>query len=172
MNKNLLAAILMSAGALLLFLFVMPQYDTWSAAREALQQRTQLLTDARAAQAQITKLNQSYTAQQSSVTKILLALPKKQQIDYLTSSIQTAAQQSGLQMKSISFGDITKGAGDYQTIKVHVELIGRYPALLVLLGNLEQSLRLYDVNRIQASEVSGSTGALTINLDLTAYSLK
>ena len=162
----------MSVEALLFFLLVLPQFNDWSSAREALDQRTQLLVDVKAAQAHIASLNQSYAAQKTSIDKILLALPKKQQVDYLTSSIQTAAQQSGMELKSISFGDVTKGKGEYQAIQIHIELVGRYPVLLSLLGNLEQSLRLYDVARIQASELSGSEGTLTISLDLIAYSLK
>ncbi len=172
MNKNLLAAILVSAEALLFFLLVLPQFNDWTAARAALDQRTRLLADAQAAQANITKLGRDYTAQQASIDKILLALPKKQRIDYLTSSIQAAAQQSGLELKSINFGATIKGKGEYQAVQIHLELSGRYPALLLLLGNLEQSLRLYDVARVQVSELSGSSGILTINLDLLAYSLK
>lgn len=172
MNKNLLATILMSAEALLFFVLILPQYHAWTSAREALKQRTQLLTDAQAAQARITQLNREYTTQQESIKKILLAFPKKQQVDYLTSSIQNAVQQSGMELKLINFGNVVKGKGEYQATQIHIELLGSYPALLLLLGNLEQSLRLYDVARIQASEISGSAGVLNITLDLTAYSLK
>ncbi|MDO8583643.1 MAG: type 4a pilus biogenesis protein PilO [bacterium] len=172
MNKNLLAAIIMSAEALLLFVVVLPQFDRWSSAREALGQRTQLLTDATAAQANIVKLNQTYTAQKTSIDKILIALPPKQHIDYLTSSIHSAAQQSGLELKSINFGNAAVGKGEYRAIQIRLELAGRYPALLAMLGNLEQSVRLYDVARVQVSELSGSDGTLAINLDLIAYSLK
>ena len=171
MNKNLLAAILMSTEALLLFVVVLPQFDRWSAAREALSQRTQLLADATAAQANIVKLNQSYSAQKTSIDKILIALPPKQHLDYLTSSIQSAAQQSGVELKAINFGSAAAGKGEYRATQIHLELAGRYPALLMLLGNLEKSVRLYDVARVQVSG-SGSAGSLAINLDLIAYSLK
>ncbi|MEK7583473.1 MAG: type 4a pilus biogenesis protein PilO [Patescibacteria group bacterium] len=171
MNKNLFATILISAELILFFLVVLPRFDDWSAAREAHTQRTALLADTEAAQKNIVKLNQDYVGQQASINKILLALPRKKQLDYLTSSLQAAAQQSGLELRSISFGDAAKKKGEYQVIEMHIELFGRYPALLTMLGNLEQSLRLYDVSRIQVSELSGSTGSLNITLDLVAYSL-
>lgn len=42
-----------------------------------------------------------------------------------------------------------------------------------MLGSLEQSLRLYDVTRIDAGEDSSAGGgSLAITLDLVTYSLK
>ncbi len=173
MNKSLIAALCISVEAVLFFMFVMPQFNQLSGARKTLDERTALLADTKAAQDNIIRLEENYKTNEGSIQKILLAIPKDRRLDYITSSIQIAADSSGMKLKAISFGEVAKNTGEYQTLPIHTELTGTYTQLLKMLGSLEQSLRLYDVTRIDAGEDSSAGGgSLAITLDLVTYSLK
>ena len=172
MNKNLLAAIVLSGVAVLFFLFVMPRFDELSAARKTLANRTQLLADVQAAQTNLSTLNKEYAAQEASIQKILLALPARRQLDYVTSSLQNIAAQSGLQLKALTIDDTAKTTAEYQSFRIRVELTGTYVGLLQFLSNVEQSVRLYDVTKIDVAEQGGGGRVLSISLDLVTYSLQ
>lgn len=171
MNKHLLGAIFMGTAALLFFVFVMPKFSEFSAARATRAQRTRLLADSEKAQARVEELAEQYEANRASLQKIFAAFPKNRQLDYVTSSIHTAAQQSGLELKSLAIGNADKKKGEYETSQVRLELSGRYAGMLQFLGNLESSVRLYDIEKLDVAEASESGGFLTITLILNTYSI-
>lgn len=108
MNKSLIAALCISVEAVLFFMFVMPQFNQLSGARKTLDERTALLADTKAAQDNIIRLEENYKTNEGSIQKILLAIPKDRRLDYITSSIQIAADSSGMKLKAISFGEVAK----------------------------------------------------------------
>lgn len=161
----------MSVAVVLFFAFFMPLYHEYAGARRVLGERQTLLADAKAAQVNVINLSRQYMQNETTISKVLLALPKQRQYDYITSSIQGVALTSGMQLTELTIGDAVKNAGDYQSFQVHIALSGRYPELIGFLDALEHSLRLYDISRMEISEGSTS-GFLTISIQLTAYSLK
>lgn len=173
MNKNLIGSLILGAGMILWFMFGMPQYDEWKADKKILNDRVQFLADAKIAQSNIGKLSKDYAEQEATIKKVLLALPKQKQYDYITSSLQAVAAESGMQLSEIVLSD-TKGKEDYQTVQVKVEVTGRYLGFLDLLNAIERSLRLYDITKIDVATMStvGAGGLVTATLQISAYSLK
>lgn len=174
MSKSFIGALIIAVTAVLFFMYVMPGYDELQADRQALVDRTKLLADTEAAQANVQTLLKQYNSNQTSIGRILLALPKQRQYDYLTSSIQTAADAAGLQMTSIAMSDAQHTSAEYQTVPITLELSGTYPEFINFLKALEQSLRLFDITKIELSEggTGGSSSSISIHLQLQAYSLK
>jgi Tfp pilus assembly protein PilO len=174
MNKNLIAALLLGVAGLGFFAFLMPAYKTLQATRHSLDERKILLADMLSARENIRKLNDDYKSNEATIALVLLALPKQKQYDYLTESFQAAAQESGMDLASLSIAEAEKGTGDYQAIPIKAELSGSYPDFLSFLEALEHSLRLYDIIKVDItkSEDADRAGDLTILLQAQAYSLK
>lgn len=169
MNKNLLAALIIAVTCVLFFMFGMPQYREWSGARASRDSRTVLLADTKATQENLASLLAEYQGRGNAVDAILIALPPKKRYDYLTSSFQAAAEASGVVLSSFAIASGEKKA-EYEVIPISVDVSGSYGGFLDFLGQLEHSLRLYDITRISVSS-GGSTRELKILLNLTAYSL-
>ena len=174
MSKSFLGALIISIAVVLFFVFFMPAYDELQMVRRMLAERKTLITDNTAAQANVQTLLKQYVANQTSIGRILLALPKNRQYDYLTLSIQTAADEAGLQLDTLSLGDVQRSAAEYQTIPITMELSGTYLDFINFLKALEQSLRLYDIAKMELTEgtASGGNVLLAIKIQLNAYSLK
>ena len=133
MNKNLLAALIIAVVTVLWFVFGMPRYQEFSAARTTLKARNALIQD-----------------------------------------LKTAAEASGVQLVSLTFDNVQKAKTDYVSIPLRMELHGTYGALRQFLSELEKSLRLYDITKMEIAGAEGTAGGsnlLTITLQLTAYSL-
>lgn len=173
MNKSFLGALIIAVTAILFFAFFMPAYDELSGASTALADRRQLLADAQSAQENVANLTRQYATNADAINRILLALPKQKQYDYLTSSIQAAAATSGVQLLTLTIAQPQKTVSEYQTIQVTAQMTGTYPAFVNFLAALEHSLRLYDIAKISlAAGEHGSGGGLAITLQFNAYSLK
>lgn len=174
MNKSLLASLILAVSAVLWFVFGMPQYDEWKADRVILEERKQLLADAQASQQNIARLSKEYTEQSATVERVLLALPQGRQYDYVTSSIQTIAAESGMSLSDLNVSEDSKGTAGFQSTQVKIEMSGGYPELLNFLGALERSLRLYDITKIDIAAAAGgnSGGAVNVIIQMNTYSLK
>ena len=175
MNKSFLGAVIMGITAVLFFVFFMPSYNAYVHAREVRQERIKLLKEVTATQANILKLSAEYETNKDSIQRILLALPERRQVDYITSSLESAVTMAGMQLSAISIGQAQRAENtNYQTIPVSVKLVGTYTQFLDFTGKLEKSLRLYDITKIDlaSSGVDSTANTLSINFELQAYSLK
>ena len=173
MNKNFISALITAVAIVLFFAIVLPQYDDMSAARATAQERQQLLADTQAAQENIKQLSAAFDAQKATIDRVLLALPAKRQHDYITSSLQQVANDSGMQLLSFSLSDVQKSAAGYQELPIRAELSGTYLEFMDFLAAFEQSLRLYDITAINITGGTESTGSLLkFSISITAYSLK
>lgn len=176
MNKNFIATVLIAVSIIVGFVFVLPKYDELSVMRDTLEARRVLLADTQASEKNIQALGREYNSHEAGIKKILLALPRQRQVDYITSSIKEAANANGIQLHSLAFSDTEKIAGnentvEYQTIPVHAEFSGTYQELMHFLDTLESSLRLYDIAALSVSK-GANGGELSIKMELSAYSLK
>jgi len=174
MNKNLLAALIIAVVTVLWFVLGMPRYQEFSAARTTLKARNALIQDLKTAQENLLRLQREYNEYQALISKTIIAVPQQKQLDYLTASFQTAAEASGVQLVSLTFDNVQKAKTDYVSIPLRMELHGTYGALRQFLSELEKSLRLYDITKMEIAGAEGTAGGsnlLTITLQLTAYSL-
>ncbi|OGN28802.1 MAG: hypothetical protein A3A33_03410 [Candidatus Yanofskybacteria bacterium RIFCSPLOWO2_01_FULL_49_25] len=175
MNKNLIAAIIMGLGGFGFFMFVLPQYAIMSDAQAALVERQSILADSKVALDNINTLNGQFESNRQKVDRVLLSIPQEKRSDYIASSLQNAAVQTGVQLSSLTISPSAKvdGAG-FQNLAVTLSVTGRYPDILRLFSALESSLRLYDVQHVEFAKSSATAGVQTVKADirLLTYSLK
>lgn len=172
MNKNLVATIIVSVGLFLFFAMVMPQYSAISTFRSNLKQEETLYNERTAFLESFKSLNAKVKARQTDINKVVSFLPAGKRSDEIVSSLQEIAQESGLQLTSLSSSNSasTTDTG-YKKMFITVEMVGTYPSLVNLLGLMEKNLRLFDINQITAISSTTSPGLLNINLKMNAYYL-
>ena len=175
MNKNLIAAIMLAVEGTLFFVFVMPQYKTYAGAKESLKSREVLLADTRSAQKRIASLQKDFDEKNTIVQKAIRALPKQRRYDDLTETFQVAASSTGVQLSSLTIGEVQKTTGNYIAFPIKAELRGGYREFLTFLETLERSLRLYDITKVDISQTGATdsfSSSLIINMQITSYSLQ
>jgi len=174
MNKNFITAMLVGIEGILFFAFLMPQYRTLIGARQSLEERGTLLYDTKGAYDNIIALANQYVGQEATISRILMALPKQKQYDYLTESFRVAAESTGMELSNLNFKSEQKKTGSFSAVSINAELEGSYPNLLFFLDSLEHSLRLYDITGIEITKSNSpqSSDLLNISLEAKAYSLQ
>lgn len=168
MSKSFIATLLLGIAALLVFVLVLPAYDELDAAKRAVREREQLLADTKAAQSNFARQSESYRANETSLARALKAVPRRGDLDYVTSSMHEATQSTGTRLTQLtvgtSHGDETNA---YQRVDIQVQVEGRYQELVEFLRALENSIRIYDVSSV--SLTSDSSGVLKAHFTITAY---
>ena len=92
MQKNTLAAIIFSAAFFLVFVLVLPQYDSIKTAKGALTTRRNLLAERTAVVNKIVEAQKQVQSRQADINKIKSFLPERKQIDEVVSSIQNISE--------------------------------------------------------------------------------
>jgi|SRR3989344_2729160 len=170
--KNLLAVIIFSVAILAGFVFVLPAYDQLKAIKQSRVERQTLLSDSNLIKDKIVLLKQEFETNKDQVKRLAIALPVSREMDYLTSSLENAATANGAQLISVAFSEPVKGSS-HQSIPAAIEVSCRYQSCAQFLLSLEQSLRLYDIDKITISDSSGTAnGFLKMSLSLKTYSIK
>lgn len=174
-SKNFVAAIILAVGVFCLVALIWPKYQYMQSVKSAFEQRSTFLADSQAALDNMHVIDGEYESNKAKYERMLVFMPSQKRSDYVTSSIQNAVTQSGLQMSSITVteGASKKQGAEYQEIPVSLEITGRYTDILRFFGILEQSLRLYDIIQIDLKKAStGGFGRIDGTVRLMTYSLK
>lgn len=166
--ENIKIVIGLGGSVLLSFLVILPAVSSLPKLYESNQkQQAQLSTLSR----RLSKINNLVSTQQavkSSVTLADRALPGKDDIPGLMNQIQAISTSSGVTLKSLQFGGITKPEdGNYKKINMQAVMEGNFANFLTLLGNLEDTSRLIDVVGVSFDSQKG--GGLTASLGLASY---
>lgn len=175
-NKNFIASLIFGIGCFLFFVIAVPQYDVIANIRALIKERQELLTQRTAMRDNVKELVKQYQARKTDIDKLALLLPPQKQIDQVISSIQTAAQQTGAQLRgmSVSGGGSGDTGASYKTTFIKLELGGSYPILISFLKEVEKNLRLFDVLEINAGQDSSAKtpGLLSFEVKINAYNVK
>ena len=172
--KNIFGAFTL---AIALFLFWPAVFGSWQemlALRSALSERQKLL-DARTAI--FTNAGLEYTKYQAAISgdlgrNFIQLVPVKKNTAELVSAIQDIAQSSGVQLAQVQIGEAKGKEGDqYKTLSLSLEMSGSYPSLRSFLNNLEQYVRILNVESIQVS-ADRVTGELRYSVKADSYFLK
>jgi Tfp pilus assembly protein PilO len=177
MNKTLVASIIFAAGAFAFFVLVLPQFNSISGARAALETRQSLLKEKEAALENVNELGKQYEARQADIGKIVTFMPTQKRTDQIVSSVQQITGQAGLNLTTITTAASSTGnAAGYKTISVSFDAGGQYPTFVDFLKLLEQNLRLYDIFEINASSVISVSGGpqnlVNFSVKMKAYNLQ
>jgi hypothetical protein len=105
---------------------------------------------------------------------ILDALPSKYDFPALTTSLEKLVNAQGLTLTGITGTDeeLTQAANQTSadpqpiTMPFQLQVAGSYEAIKALVGDLERSIRPFQVNKV---ELSGSEGSMTASIDAQTY---
>lgn len=174
-GKKIFGAILIAVA---LFFFWPAAIGTWqevsalratvSERQDLLKARTQILADTAAAY-------QQYTAKLSSQDGLKFAalVPVKKDQAEILSALQDIAASSGVTLGELRVSDATgKEAGQFKTLSLTMDLTGSYRSLRTFLGDVEQYVRLLNVQTIQATTDPRSPGQLKFTVKADTYFLK
>ncbi len=173
-SRDFIAAVIFGLGCFLFFVVAMPQYDANANIRVLVKERRELLTQRTAMRDNVKELVRQYQTRKTDIDKLALLLPPKKQIDQIITSIQTAAQQTGMQLRGMSVGGASDASLNYKTTFIKLELGGSYPTLISFLKEMEKNLRLFDVLEINAGQDPNAKtpGLLSFEVKINAYNVK
>lgn len=119
----------------------------------------------------LSKINTLVSSQQAIKSSVVLAdkaLPSKDDIPDLMNQIQAIATSSGVSLKSLQFGGITKAPeGDFKKISMQAVMDGNFTNMLNMLSNVEVTSRIINVHSVSFDSQKGDS--LTASLGLNAY---
>jgi type IV pilus assembly protein PilO len=107
-------------------------------------------------------------AQQARLTELKTAMPEGDELAPLVRMLTTAAEETGVRLRTIAPSPATAGAGQYSQIAMSLSLSGNYFALQQFLGSLEDLPRTFLVTSFALSpEGDLETQALQLSLNGT-----
>ena len=174
MSRNLIIALLFATAGFVFFVLVLPQYDALLAKRTAIADVQALLKERSDLQEKAKSLTTEYQTRQADIGKLAVILPGSKQLDQIILGAQTAATESGLQLREATIGVDAQNTVP-RKIGVKLGVAGTYPALLSFLETWEQSLRLYDVSEVtiaQDNSAGAAANSFAIEVKFNAYTAK
>jgi Tfp pilus assembly protein PilO len=175
-GKNIFGAFTVAVALFFFWTAVVGSWQKVSALKDARDARNQLLQQRTAILDKIAKEYRTYTANVSgdARTRFSAVVPVKKDTAELVSAVQAMTSDAGLQLNELKTTDATKsGGGDqFRTISLNLDLSGSYPALRTFLGDLEQYVRILNVNTIEVNADTKAAGRLRFTIRADAYFLK
>ena len=169
-SNNLFGSLLIAIAGFGLFGFVLPVYDEIKVTRTAISEREASILELQTALQSIERLKTEMQGRVEEVDKLGGVIANEKRADEVLASIDTIANQSGMQILQFSMGDVGRSEG-ISTAGVDLNLRGSYVSFMTFLENLENNLRLFDVQNLSIATPDES-GMLSINLKLNLYHLQ
>ena len=166
------------AVAVALFFFwpaVVGKWQTVSALRRAQAERQDLLRARQEILASAAAAYQEYTTKLDAADgqKFAALVPVRKQQAELISAIQDMAAGSGMTVNEVRISE-EAGKGDtrFKALSMSLDMGGTYRALRTFLADLEQYVRLLNVDSIEVSRDTSIPGRLKFSVKASAYFLK
>ncbi len=161
-NKPVSCAIIFILTIMLVFLFVLPQYQRSNALDAILFQKQVDYNSESAYYANIANLTSSVQSRQDALGKINSALPAPFSIAPLIYFFKKEGDASGLVVQSVVFSQIQPYAigSQINTVDFKVNLLGNYQGLKNFLAALDDSARLFEVNSLTFTASGNGAAAI------------
>lgn len=169
-SQNLLGSILLAVAAFAFFGFILPVYDEVRATQTAIDDRTASITELQQALQSVESLKSEMQGRIEEVEKLGGVISEGKRADEVLSSINAIANESGMQVVQFSMGDVGLSSG-ISTGSIDMNLRGAYGSFMTFLENMENNLRLFDVQGISIA-TPDQTNVLNINLKINVYYLQ
>lgn len=187
---GVIVPILVLVAALGVYFVLLPRYKTMRAASAAAAEKKSALENQRNTLNDIQKLFAEYDKNKTALAPLDEALPVAPRIPELLANFDELTRQSGLVISSLEIGPAptlgTAAAGqsvaavkktdellanteNLSIMQIQLGLIGRYVNLKAFLGNLEQNLRLLDIQTLNADEADEKSGDQMYGVVIHAY---
>ncbi len=173
MNKGLISALIISIAGSLIFVLVLPSYKEVNIAKEGLTKRQETQVEIKNIQANIAKLISEYESNREEVSKAGMALPEKNQLDYIISTFQAMATDKQVDIQSVSTDKpilaLALGEGIEQT-QIKLELASSYKLLFSFIEAIETNSRLFNITKMNIAPADNDgTDSYKIGMTITAY---
>ncbi|MBU1136830.1 type 4a pilus biogenesis protein PilO [Patescibacteria group bacterium] len=159
MKKIAIALICLAAGVALTVWVVKPIWASVMELRDEIRFRNEEIAKIEVLLAKQDELKKKYLGSKDDIDRILLALPKGEDVSYDLSQIDAIAMKNGLLLESIKFTGIDEEGETNRiglsTTNVEMNLSGSYEAFKGFLRDMENSLRVAEVSSIRISSIKG-----------------
>jgi len=183
MSTGLLIPVMILGGAAFGYFAAWPQRASLAESRALLATKQAEVADRESSLASIKKLNADVESKRSRLLDVDAALPHESDIPGLLANLEYLALQSGLSVLDIQIQEPTektkkKGSEEkiaedtgekVKTLKVEISAAGQYPQLLALILNMEQNLRLFDIQGIDFNGTSAVDEIQSYTIRLHTY---
>lgn len=169
-SKNIFGALLAAVGFFVLLGLVWFEYGKMQDLKVAIDEREKLVVERTELAASIKKLTDQYRSAIGDTRKFEAVIPRRQDIDEVVSALEVISQRSGIQIDDTSI--IEDKAGMTQTLTrtmaINIKGKGPYEGIRTFVSNLEQNVRLIDLQSFELTTEEGST-LITFDVKARAY---
>ncbi len=171
--KLYIGALLIAVAATLGWIFVLPVYNEYLEIKTALADRESILDQRKATIDKIKALEAEYQTRSADMNRLASVVPTKKSAAELVSSFEDIASRNGLQLLGVSISEqkTTNTNSPYNMVGIDFTLAGSYLSFLGFLDGIERSIRLIDVQSIDASQAA-ETNTINFKVKANSYYLK
>ena len=170
MKKIAIALICLAAGIALTVWVVKPIWASVMELRNEIGLKNDEIAKIEVLLVKQDELKKKYLGSKDDIDRILLALPKGEDVSYDLSQIDAIAMKNGLLLESIKFTGIDEDNDvnkiGLSTTSVEMNLSGSYEAFKGFLRDMENSLRVVEVSSIKISQAKGLEEGSLFNFGL------
>jgi Tfp pilus assembly protein PilO len=173
-RRNIIGASLIALAVLLFWALVMPERRKASDFQENVQMQEADLSERLQIAQKLKELKDNSVSRETDIKNLGLIVPSKKDIAELISSFDKISSISGMQLLQINAQPQAVVPTDaFNGVSVVADLSGDFNSIKSFLENIEQNIRLLDVETIQISpDVQSSSTQVRISLQAKAYFLK
>jgi len=161
-NKFIVASILFAINAVVLFVFVIPQYHESKELEVIAKSKEESYENQMDHRQKILAALSQIESRTETLSKVENALPSEFAFAPIVYFLQTKAGESDLAVNSLTFSKSTQKNAQTETEEVRftVMVSGRYQAFKQFLSAVEKSSRLFEVENISFNSLSGQVSLL------------
>lgn len=173
-RKNVIGSVIIALALLTFWVLVMPERKKIGEFNDAIQLRQTDLDDRVAIDKKIRDINKRAEDRAIEIKNLGLIVPSKKDVAELISAMDRIATISGMQLAQINIQPQPDTPNDpFNGLTVTADVSGEFGSIKNFLENLEQNIRLLDVDSVQLAPTSETlTSVLNVSIQARAYFLK
>lgn len=185
--KSLVIILCILASVLIIWQLILPVYDKISVAKEEVSQAQKKVEKLEELEKKLNELNQTYREKEDSINKLYKIAPKNKDIPEILNRFEALSLQSGVILVSLDFAEAEKTKkssiasnalnpqesaialaveNPLEKLGLELRVSGTYEAFRGFLNNLENCVRLADVQKLDFS--FKGEGSNLADFDITA----
>lgn len=172
-TKNTVGAGLTAVALFLFWTHDVVSYQQISFYNDAIEKRQQLVAERRAILDKIQSLDREYQQHAEKIKQFSLIVPSDKKITELITAFDAIAIQAGAYLKNLGVvADVSNQQTELNRVSIDLSASGTYEALQTFLSNIEQHVRIIDIDFLDIKGTGEGSGNLTLELRAIAYFLK
>lgn len=172
-KKNLIGAALLAVGIFISWAWTLPNYQASSVLKDMLAAKEFEYIEKGEIVDKIKNLAEQYKEKEEQIKIFQKIIPDKKYVDEAIIALEKITSETGFQFIEVK---ISEPAGNpslgYQTLALEMLIEGQYESFALLLGQIEQNLRLIDVLSMDVSRSNVRPGIMSMTIRMNAYVAK